>query len=201
MSTIPPNGENADDKRLLRRLLTVPLPQRTLGDKLLTFLSHGAWQGFGALLGLVSLVVSVYLAFLILQLSTDQQTANISAVNSSRYERGNLISNVTIENRGPAAAQSVEIYIGISPVDEMGTQEYIIMMSELESSCDVFMSSVNLEAKLIENGRGRCIYRIERFYPQQSITLYISAQSRMPIKVNASVQGLNVLFTVDKSST
>ncbi len=112
------------DRELLSKLVLTPVRKRSIFEKTLAFLSHSAWQGIGAILGLMSLIVTIFLAFYIYDLTNESQLANMYAatyagsLNTPDGSAG-ILQYVSINNLGPSTGQSVRVVINYDlPVDE-----------------------------------------------------------------------------------
>lgn len=87
--------------------------QRTLKEGTLAFLSHGSWQGIGAILGFLSLIVTIVLTIYVFNLGKYQQTAHLSPDLSffpggkENYWRG----IISITNDGPITSNGLILQV------------------------------------------------------------------------------------------
>jgi hypothetical protein len=108
----PDANSNKREQALLLELILAPIPKQSRLKILISLLSHSAWQGLSAVFGLLSLIVSIFLAIYIFRITNEQQIARIQLQVTYRITSpGQYRGDVTIYNRGPAIAQDVTIII------------------------------------------------------------------------------------------
>lgn len=120
------NQQIERDQKLLLRLMLQPIRKPTRWQKLIEFFSHPVWQSIGAILGILSLVVTVVLTVSIYQLAREQDAFIreqerqeemgeldylIREVAPSEETSTKYISHwrIAIINTGPATARDVAV--------------------------------------------------------------------------------------------
>src|SRR5689334_22739575 len=111
MQPNPDKTQEEKDQGFLLGLLLVPVKRSTRAQRLNTFFSHPAWQSAGAIIGLLSLIVTIILTIYVFNLSQNQQTSHISTIfytipgDEEFYWRVYM----HVQNSGPAKIEALDV--------------------------------------------------------------------------------------------
>jgi hypothetical protein len=166
-----PDKQHVDkDQRLLRRLLLIPTKRPTRSQRINAFFSHPAWQSAGAIIGLLSLVVTIILTIYVFNLGRDQGTAHIDGTFTPNAIPDDLRMDkidpntrstqvISLRNNGPSMGEAITISI----------------VSAYEVRCTQAMGN-NFEqdkATKIISANGRCDLLFDYFYPGHIASIYV----------------------------
>jgi hypothetical protein len=172
------------DRRLRRSLYSYP-PKKRKGA-VDSFFSHPSWQAVGAIISLLSLIVTIILTFYIFQLTNQQETANVT-YDVSRYETASpsgsrLISRIYfVSNNGPAVAQDVNV----------------LMISTAPVKCEALSIGPSMLPSRTEHSAYACQFFFDRLYDGRYAAVRVTQELPKSMTSpedppHASISGINV---------
>ncbi|NNJ13771.1 hypothetical protein EKD04_025950 [Chloroflexales bacterium ZM16-3] len=174
------------DNELLRQLLDKPIKNRSIGEHILYFLSHPAWQGISAIFGLISLLVSVILTVYIFNITQEAEVANIDV---KIYEVDStiqtIVKTVSFTNSGPAVAKEVSLSVYGSGFGQLKT-------------CNSAGAWIGVSMdRGFELNEGTCTIYIDQFQPGDYVAVFVemdrNAETIQQIggELQTEIRGLN----------
>lgn len=172
MQPNPDKTQDEKDQRLLLGLLLVPVKRPTIGQRINSFFSHPAWQSAGAIIGLLSLIVTIYLTIYIFNLGQEQTQAHINYVVAGGGFSQPIDADMVVydhklmfSNSGPSTANGV----------------VIILAADNIVRCEVTLSSIHDDIPIIRPSekvlaRDSCTIHYDYFYPNYYASIVVSRQ-------------------------